>query len=130
MLVEIIRKYTFDLMPIHRYKGRLTLEDDILHIDMQHIKSSSPLCLDVPLRSIVALDFGFDNVFCFFMDQSWFGPHMKPLYISYTGEDSATTAFYVFAEFDHGLNVYRRSKNRELFEIMSNRIATLKTIED
>lgn len=93
---------------------------------MHHIRTSQPLELSVAIRDIVGLDLGFDNLYCFFMNPTWFGPHSKLLCISYMDRNAVTTTCYVFADFDPGLAVNPHSRNDEFFEALGNRIAEMR----
>jgi len=130
IILDILRKYTFDARPIHTHRGRVSLIGDVLSIDMKHVKSSAPLHMDIPLKDIVGLDFGFDNVYASFMSPIWSGPCMKPLYIAYVDKSSAKVKFYLFADLDPGLHVYPNSRTQDLYEVLGNRVAELLKSKD
>jgi hypothetical protein len=122
--VEFLRKHTFDLRPIHRYRGQLTLIGDVLGIDMRHVRTSVPLVMNIPLSSIVGLDIGYNGVFSSLTAPRW--PwRLGPIGVVYKDEGGMDTTIYLFADYDPGWNVYPNCRNEDLFEAMSNRIVEL-----
>ncbi len=123
--LEVLKKYTFDLRPIHRYRGRVTLIGDVLGIDMHHVHTSVPLVMNIPLLSIVGLDIGYNDVLTSLTVPRWHW-RLGPIGVRYEDENGKDTTIYLFAAYDHGWTVNPNCRNDDLFKAMSSRIMELK----
>jgi hypothetical protein len=123
--VEFLRKHTFSLRPIHRYRGQLTLIGDVLGIDMRHVSTSAPLHVNIPLRNIVGLDMRFFSTLQSVLRQRLY-QQVVPVGVRYEDENGKDVTIYLFASYDHGLAVNPNCRNEELFEALSHRILELK----
>lgn len=108
-----LKAHTSGFKPLHRYEGVLELSDEELIFEGRDIREKVEFRLEIPLRKIREVHYGFDEVFRGREERAW--PWNKPLRIKYQSEDGEKT-IYLFARFHRKGGIIRASDNKEVYE--------------
>jgi Arc/MetJ-type ribon-helix-helix transcriptional regulator len=109
--------HTSFMLPIHRYKGKISLHENLLIFRGFDKSSHKSQVIVVPLENIQDIHYGFDEVFQRTNDRG-LGLFTKPLRITFKEKGRKRTIF-LYIGFDR---FTRKSNNQEWFKTLSTRI--------
>lgn len=110
-----IESHTCSFKPLHRYKGKLTLENGKLKFEGKDNKEEKPFELEIELNKITDVYFGLDEVFTRENDSN-FEFWLKPLRIKFEKDGSEKT-IYLFIDLK---NLTKTSENKKWFEVLKD----------
>ncbi len=110
--IDWLKAHTSGFKPLHRYEGVLEMNDNELIFNGKDVRDDREFQLKIPLKSIIDVHYGFDEVFKGREERAW--PWNKPLRIKYQSENGEKT-IYLFAHFHHKKGI-RASDNKEVYE--------------
>jgi len=121
-LKEWLVAHTSFMLPLHRYKGKISLHEDVLIFrGFENERSQKSEVIVVPLENIEDIHHGFDEVFRRTNDRG-LGLFTEPLRITYQERRQRKT-IYLYIGFDR---FTRKSNNQKWFEVLSRRLKVLK----
>jgi hypothetical protein len=112
-----MKAHTSGFEPLHRYEGTLGLNEERITFDGKDVKEAKDFDIEIPLKDIADVYFGWDDVFTGFPltkagERAY--PWNKPLRLRYRGGQEERT-IYLFAHFHHARGI-RASDNKEVYE--------------
>jgi len=110
-----IESHTCSFKPLHRYKGKLTLENGKLKFEGKDNKEKKPFELEIELKKITDVYFGLDELFTRGNNSNlelW----LKPLRIKFETEGLEKT-IYLFIDFK---SFTKTSDNKKWFEALKD----------
>ncbi|RJS83327.1 hypothetical protein CW709_01605 [Candidatus Bathyarchaeota archaeon] len=110
-LTDWFKAHTSGFKPLHRYEGTFKLNRDRLVFEGKDVKDQGRLKLDVPLKNVTDVYYGFDNVFKGREERAW--PWNKPLRIKFR-QDGKEKTVCLFVNFHHRYGI-RSSDNEEIY---------------
>lgn len=113
------KAHTHFFEPLHRYKGKIILEGEMLAFSGIDVKSKQEFHLQLSLKNVADVHYGFDKVFRRSEERGLGVLGMfQPLRIRYR-EDSKEFTIYLIINFNR---VSRGSKNREWYALLRDRL--------
>ena len=114
--IDWLEAHTSFMMPLHKYKGILELNNDKIVFIGVDVKNGGGYNLEIPIKNITDVYLGFDDVFKRRDDRS---PWNKPLRIRFK-EDNVKKTIYLFINFHRSMRTTDNKKvYRKLTEICS-----------
>ncbi|MFQ6080870.1 MAG: ribbon-helix-helix domain-containing protein [Candidatus Bathyarchaeia archaeon] len=121
-LKEWLVAHTSFMLPLHRYKGKISLHEDVLIFRGFDNKSSQKSeVIVVPLENIEDIHYGFDEIFRRTNDRG-LGLFTEPLRMIYQEKRQKRT-IYLYIGFDR---FTRKSDNQKWFKTLSKRLMGFK----
>lgn len=119
---EWLVAHTSFMLPLHKYKGEISLHENVLIFrGLDNKGSQKSEVIVVPLENIQDIHYGFDEVFQRTNDRS-LGLFTEPLRITYK-EKRQKRIIYLYIGFD---KFTRKSHNQEWFKTLSTRLQVFK----
>jgi len=110
-----IASHTSFMLPLHKYRGEITLLEDSIFFRGEDKDTGQPHVLALPLKNVLDLHYGFDDAYRRTGDRG-LGLFTSPLRIRFK-EGSSQKTIYLWIGFRR---LSRTSDNREWFESLSN----------
>lgn len=116
-----LEAHTSWMKPLHRYNGELVVTDEKLIFSGKDKRKKEDIDFEIQISDIKNIHLGFDDTFKRREDRQigLFG--FVPLRIDYMDE-SEDKKLYVFAHFHHPYGLRRHSKNKKVYEHITDKI--------
>jgi len=109
--VDWLKAHTSGFKPLHRYEGTFKLNRDRVIFEGREIKNRGEIKLEIPLKNITDVYYGFDKVFRGLEESAW--PWNKPFRIKFYQVGTEKTV-YLFVNFHYKYGI-RSSDNERIY---------------